>query len=68
MTRTATIRDAIMNASGTDELAAIAAGLTAEESREADELVTRRYGGSYSAALGVRDPELARQVDALFAH
>lgn len=49
---------------GPEEAAKHARPLADEESRLVDEYVVRH--GSYSAALGVKHPQLAAEVDALF--
>jgi len=49
---------------GPDEAAKLARPLTAHESRLVADAVAKH--GSHSAALGVQDPRLAAEVDALF--
>ncbi len=50
---------------GPEEAAKHARALTPDETRQVNEALTR-HGGSHSAVLGVRDPQLAQEVDALF--
>ncbi len=61
---TATLSE-LIHLLGPEETAKHIRDLTADERRLVDDALTR-HGGSHSAALGVRSPRLAQEVDALF--